>query len=82
MFLYGSVEVIGCYVEDFEHTGLNTMGAYKKRWPACLMFIVPAAVYFAARLILLAVVLSCLRSMPAGCYADAEWGWLEFVPHL
>ncbi|KAL8947950.1 MAG: hypothetical protein Q9222_005819 [Ikaeria aurantiellina] len=53
---------------------------YKLRWPANLIFFVPAATYFAARLALLAVALASLRSLPARSYINLQWS--TFIPHL
>ncbi|KAL8691120.1 MAG: hypothetical protein Q9224_004250 [Gallowayella concinna] len=53
---------------------------YKLQWPANLLFFVPAATYFVARIALIAVAVSSLRMMPAKSFVQVQWS--AFIPHL
>lgn len=77
---YGTTEVVACCIENFENLGMDTMGAYKMRWPACLWFIVPASFYALARLALLFEVLYSMRSLPSDAFLQVEWSTL--IPHI
>jgi hypothetical protein len=77
---YGAMEVVACCVENFENLGMDTMGAYKMRSPACLWFIVPTSLYGLARLALLFEVLYSMRSLPSDAFLQVEWSTL--IPHI
>jgi hypothetical protein len=77
---YGTTEVVACCNEKFQHLGMDTMGGYKMRWPACLWFIIPASIYAMARLALLFEVLYSMRSLPSDAFVDVKWS--SFIPHI
>jgi hypothetical protein len=77
---YGTTEVVACCLERFQNLGMDTMGGYKMRWPACLWFIVPASLYAIARLALLFEVLYSMRSLPSGAFVEVKWS--SFIPHI
>ncbi|KAL8766497.1 MAG: hypothetical protein Q9209_006713 [Squamulea sp. 1 TL-2023] len=53
---------------------------YKLQWPANLLFFVPAATYFVARIALIAIAVSSLRMMPAKSFVQIKWS--SFIPHF
>jgi hypothetical protein len=77
---YGTTEVVACCLERFQNLGMDTMGGYKMRWPACLWFIVPASLYAIARLALLFEVLYSMRSLLSGAFVEVKWS--SFIPHI
>lgn len=56
------------------------IAGYIIKWPANLMFFVPAAAYFVARIALVAVALASLRALPRESYVELQWS--TFIPHL
>ncbi|KAK5172746.1 uncharacterized protein LTR77_002866 [Saxophila tyrrhenica] len=78
--LYGSTEMAVCYRENYEVPGLESGKGYKMRWPHCLLFFVPATLYFMARVGLLVVTMSSLASLPEGAYQTVQWS--DLLPHL
>ncbi|KAH7130723.1 hypothetical protein B0J11DRAFT_259756 [Dendryphion nanum] len=78
--LYGTVELIACFREGFQTMGMDTMNGFKLRWPTCLWFVVPGAVYGLGRSLLVVEVLYSMRSLPAGCFEQVKW--LSVIPHL
>ncbi|CAA9957302.1 hypothetical protein PTMSG1_00910 [Pyrenophora teres f. maculata] len=77
---YGTTEVVACCHEKFQNLGMNTMGGYKTRWPACLWFIIPASLYTMARLALLFEVFYSMRSLPSEAFVEVKWS--SFIPHI
>lgn len=77
---YGTTEVVACCVENFQNLGMDTMGGYKMRWPACLWFLVPAFMYMMARSCLIFEVLYSMRSLPHDAFVQVQWSAL--VPHI
>lgn len=53
---------------------------YKLQWPANLLFFVPAAMYFVARIAVIAITVSSLRMMPAKSFVQLQWS--AFIPHF
>lgn len=53
---------------------------YKLRWPMSAFLFGPAGVYLAARLVLVAVALVSLRSLPLDSFVEVEWS--QFIPHI
>lgn len=78
--VYGTAEVVICARENYVNLGLDTLNAYKKKWPGCLAFFIPAGLYFCTRLILLFEVLFSMRSLPAGAFVEVQWSAL--LPHI
>ncbi|KAI1261617.1 hypothetical protein F5Y18DRAFT_195536 [Xylariaceae sp. FL1019] len=78
--VYGTAEVVVCWKEGYRNLGLDTLGAYKRRFPDCLWFFVPAALYIATRLIIIFESLWSLRQLPSGVFQTVEWA--EFIPHI
>ncbi|CAG5184804.1 uncharacterized protein ALTATR162_LOCUS11090 [Alternaria atra] len=77
---YGTTEVVACCNEKFQKLGMDTLGGYKMRWPACLWFIIPASLYAMARLALLFEVLYSMRSLPSDAFVEVKWS--SFIPHI
>ena len=77
---YGTAEVIICSMEKYQKLGMDTAGGYKLKWPACLWFLIPATVYFCARVVLIAGVFVSLRSLPEGAFMQARWA--AVLPHI
>ena len=78
--LYGGAEVFICWKEGCRNLGLDTLGGYKRRFPACLWFFVPTSLYVVARLFILFESVWCLRTMPAEVYVTVSWS--ESFPHI
>ncbi|KAB5570440.1 hypothetical protein GE09DRAFT_707761 [Coniochaeta sp. 2T2.1] len=78
--VYGTGEVVVCYREGYSKMGLDTLGAYKRRWPDCLWFFVPAGMYLATRLGLLFESVWSLRSLPEDAFATVNWE--DYLPHV
>ncbi|KAK5723957.1 hypothetical protein LTR17_013799 [Elasticomyces elasticus] len=78
--VYGTTEMAICYKEKYRVPGLESGRAYKMRWPHCLMFFVPATLYFIARMGLLVVAISSLASLPSAVYQEVQW--TSMVPHI
>lgn len=70
---YGTAEVIICCMEKHQNLGMDTAGGYKLKWPACLWFLVPAIIYFCARLVLIVGVFVNLRSLPEEAFVQVQW---------
>lgn len=78
--VYGAVEVAACWREGYANLGLDTMNGYKLRWPACLLFFVPAGLYLCARVCLIVEVILSMRSLLSGAFINVSWS--AFLPHL
>ena len=78
--VYGSAEVVACWREDCKNLGLDTLGGYKRRFPACLWFFVPASLYVGARIFILFESAWCMRSMPPDVFVTVSWA--EYIPHM
>ena len=78
--VYGSVEVFICWKEGCRNLGLDTLGGYKRRFPACLWFFVPSSLYLVARIFILFESVWCMRSMPASVFVTVPWS--EYIPHI
>ena len=78
--VYGTAEVVICRREGYKNLGLDTLGAYKRRWPACLWFFIPAFLYMATRVIVIFESLWSMRSLPNGAFQTVQWA--EMAPHL
>lgn len=78
--IYGTTEVAICWWENYENLGLDTLGGYKLKWPACLCFFVPAGLYMGTRLCLIAEAVMSLRSLPEGAFAAVDWS--AVLPHI
>jgi hypothetical protein len=78
--VYGTTEMAICYREGYQKPGLDSGGAYKMRWPHCLMFFVPATLYAMARLGLIVVALSSMGSLPSEAFRDIQWA--AVLPHI
>ena len=78
--IYGCSEVVICWREDYENLGLDTFGAYKRRFPACLWFFVPGFMYFGTRICILFESVWCMRSLPADAFITVSWA--EYIPHI
>ncbi|KAI1399913.1 hypothetical protein F4819DRAFT_395910 [Hypoxylon fuscum] len=59
--VYGTGKVIVCGREGYKNIGLDTLGAYKRRFLGCLCFFIPASLYLFTRLIIIAESLWSLR---------------------
>ena len=77
---YGSAEVSICYRERYQRMGMDTGGAYKLRWPACLWFHIPAGIYFTARASLTVGVFVNLRNLPKEAFFQGQW--TSVLPHI
>lgn len=77
LFVHAIVEAIAHYKNW--HDSLY-VGGYKVRWPLGIFFFVPATTYFFARLLLLGVAISTLRSLPLDSYVNVRWS--SFIPHI
>lgn len=53
---------------------------YKLRWPANLVFFVPATTYLLARMAIIVVAIASLRSLPADSYLNLQW--TTFIPRF
>jgi hypothetical protein len=76
LFLHGIAEA-------WAHRGLKSflyIEGYKIKWPHMLVFVLPACLYFCARMLLISIAISTLRSLPRKCYLNVQW--LEFLPHM
>ena len=78
--IYGTAEVVICHKEGYKNLGLDTLGAYKRRWPACLWFFIPAFLYFCTRVIVIFESLWSMRSLPNDAFLTVKWA--EVVPHF
>jgi hypothetical protein len=78
--VYGIGEVIMCHREGYSKMGLDTLGAYKRRWPACMWFWVPAILYMVTRVGLLFESVWSMRSLPAEAFVTV--GWENYIPHV
>lgn len=78
--VYGTFEVLICWKEGYRKLGLDTCRAYKRRWPWCLFFFVPAFLYLCTRLIIIFESLWSLRALPKGAFATVSWS--EYFPHI
>ena len=63
--VYGTAEVLICYLEDYQNLGLETCNGYKLRWPVCLLFFIPGGLYFCTRLCLIFEIILSMFSLPA-----------------
>ena len=79
LFVHEVTERIA-YWNTSNHICLRYVEGYKVQWPWNLFFFIPGTVYFFARLILVALAFSSLRSLPDGCFLNVKWS--NFVPHL
>lgn len=79
LFTYGTTEVIACYLENYQNLGMDTIGGYKLRWPACLWFVVPAALYVVTRACLIFEVWYVMRSLPPDAFIQVQW--TAVIPH-
>ena len=61
------------------HSIVYTEG-YQPNWPWDLLCFVPVTLYFCARLVLVGLGFSALRSLPLGSYVQIEW--LALIPHI
>ena len=52
----------------------------KVTWPSNLLFILPAGLYFVARMTLLVGVFISMRSLPPDAFVSVQW--TAFIPHL
>ncbi|KAL9095928.1 MAG: hypothetical protein Q9165_001926 [Trypethelium subeluteriae] len=77
---YCLAEAAAIVASDYRRAGLHTYGNYKLRWPYSLMFIVPAALYLGARIIVITEVIITLRALPAGAFECVDWA--GFFPHV
>ncbi|KAI4282753.1 MAG: hypothetical protein L6R38_002712 [Xanthoria sp. 2 TBL-2021] len=77
LFIHAIAEAVSHHAPPHDYMYIE---GYKLHWPANLVFFVPAAAYFVARLALIAVAFSSLRSLPAESYVKLEW--TTFIPHL
>ncbi len=79
LFIHGVSERIA-YWNTSHHIPLRYIEGYKVLWPWNLVFFVPGTLYFFARMLLVALAFSSLRSLPHGSYINVEWS--NFVPHM
>ena len=77
LFVHGVSEAIA---HRNERQGFLYVEGYKIRWPLSVFFFVPATLYFLARLVLVGVAVSSLRSLPLDSYVDVQWS--SFIPHI
>ncbi|KAL8716495.1 MAG: hypothetical protein Q9225_006186 [Loekoesia sp. 1 TL-2023] len=77
LFVHAIAEAVSHHAPPHDYTYIE---GYKLRWPANMAFFVPATTYFLARMALVAVALSSLRSLPAESYVNLQWS--TFIPHL
>jgi hypothetical protein len=77
---YGSAEVYICWREGYQKLGMDTAGAYKMRWPACLWFLIPAWLYFLARVAVTVQVFINLRALPPDAFRQVQW--TTVIPHI
>ena len=75
-----TVEAISIIWDHYTTTGLTNLNGYKLKWPTNLLFIVPGALYFCGRMIVIAEIFLSLRLLPRGCFQTVDW--LELVPHF
>ncbi len=73
-------EAAAIIASNYTLAGLETFNKYKLRWPYSLMFFIPGALYFCARMIVIVEVLISLRALPTGCFDTVNW--LNFLPHI
>jgi hypothetical protein len=79
--VYGTIEVVViCWKEKCTNLGLDTLGGYKRRWPACLWFIVPATLYGLSSIGLIAESIWSLRALPEDAFKTVQW--TDYFPHL
>lgn len=71
--VYGTAEVIICHMENYQNLGMDTASGYKLRWPVCLWFLVPAIIYFCARVVLIVGVIVNLWSLPKEAFVQVQW---------
>ena len=83
----GIVLGIGCSVEagsiimdNYTTTGLTNLNGYKLKWPMNLLFFVPGALYFSARLLVITEIVISLRLLPSGCFHNVQW--MDLFPHF
>ena len=83
----GIVLGVGCSAEAgsiikdrYTTTGLTNLNGYKLKWPTNLLFFIPGALYFSARLIVIVEVLISLRLLPSGCFQNVQW--MNIFPHF
>ncbi|KAI4117427.1 MAG: hypothetical protein LQ338_007557 [Usnochroma carphineum] len=77
LFVHATTEAMSHHAPPHDYMYIE---GYIIRWPANIAFFVPAATYFVARLALIGVALSSLRSLPAESYVNLQWS--TFIPHL
>ena len=77
LFVHAIMETIAiCW----KRRGIFYVDGYKIRWPTSLLFYLPATTYFFARMLLLGVALSSLRSLPLDSFVTVQWS--SFIPHI
>ncbi|KAF2807424.1 uncharacterized protein BDZ99DRAFT_510297 [Mytilinidion resinicola] len=77
---FGTTEVIICCRDNFQSMGMDTLGGYKLRWPACLWFVIPGGLYVMARACLIFEVLFSMRSLPQEAFVEVQWS--AMLPHI
>lgn len=75
-----TIEAISIIRDGYTTTGLTTLNGYKLKWPTNLLFFIPGALYFLARIIVITEIILGLRLLPCDCFKTVNW--LEIVPHL
>ncbi|KAL9026356.1 MAG: hypothetical protein Q9196_004965 [Gyalolechia fulgens] len=69
LFVHAIAEAVSHHAPLHDYMYID---GYKLHWPANLAFFVPGATYFVARLALIAVAFSSLRSLPAESYVNLQ----------
>ena len=77
LFVHGIAEAFSHHAPPHDYLYIE---GYKLKWPANLIFFVPAAAYFFARMVLIVVAIMSLRALPAESYVNLQWS--TFIPHV
>ncbi|KAI4241889.1 MAG: hypothetical protein L6R40_004288 [Gallowayella cf. fulva] len=77
LFVHAIAEAVSHHAPPHDYLYIE---GYKLHWPQNILFFAPGATYFAARMALIAVAFSSLRSLPAESYVNLQW--TTFIPHL
>ena len=76
---HGAVETVS-YVFDIDYRKRPYLQESKTTWPGNILFMVPAGLYFLARLALLIGVCLSMRSLPRDAFVSVDW--TAVVPHF